>query len=270
MKLAPKCTRIKNQEERENTSNQWDVYHDFLDRYFRLDCFKTLPRNPVNFNSRKDFFLCWTPFQENNHLINDFIAAERSLLKINRNFTGSYSFSNRRHSINDPKSLHMGFYEQNLKDSLQRTWKLYEAANKEVLLSLKPILQHLSSNYLQQFPNKPITCPLNYGLFGTIFTTIVVNRDTCHWHLDPKDKLAFLIYFGKFNGGSLALGPPVQFILPIQRFDTILFKSSIVYHKALPFTGTRINISCYSKQTTLETKKGSLTVDESALWALQS
>jgi hypothetical protein len=110
---------------------------------------------------------------------------------------------------------------------------------------------------------------LKYGLFGTIFTTIVVNINNCHWHLDPKDKFAFLIYFGNFSNGSLAIGPPVHLILSVRKFDTIFFKSASVYHKALPFTGTRINISCYSKKTTVITKKGNLTIDKSALWAVK-
>ena len=164
----------------------------------------------------------------------------------------------------------MGFYEQNLKNSPQRTWKLYEATNREVLLSLKPILQHLSANYLATLPNPNIVpCPTEYGLFGTIFTTIVVNFGTCQWHLDPKDKLAYLLYFGDFQGGDLQIGPPIQKFLPVKRFDSVLFKSATVFHRALPFTGTRLNVSCYSKQTTKYTKKGLLIVEKSCKWAVR-
>jgi hypothetical protein len=81
----------------------------------------------------------------------------------------------------------MGFHEQNLRMSQTRTWKLYEAMDQQLLLSLKELLQLLSETCLQNgtCPYPP-PCPQEYGLFRTIFTTIVLNLTSCQWHVDPK------------------------------------------------------------------------------------
>jgi hypothetical protein len=113
----------------------------------------------------------------------------------------------------------MGFYEQNLRMSQTRTWKLYEVTD----LSLKKLLQLLSKTCLHNgtCPYPP-PCSQEYGLFGTIFTTIVLNLTSCQWHMDPKDKFAVLLYFGNFTGGSFLLAPPVGLNLPVRRFDVVL------------------------------------------------
>lgn len=127
---------------------------------------------------------------------------ENILFNYTATLEGKYPTSTRRHSSHKPLAIHMGFYEQNLKNSPEQTWKLYESTEKNVLISLKPILQYLSNIYHKKLSMKSsVTCPTEFGLFRTIFTTIVINTGTCHWHVDPKDKLAVLIYFGDFTGG---------------------------------------------------------------------
>jgi hypothetical protein len=161
----------------------------------------------------------------------------------------------------------MGFYEQNLPNSTQRTWKLYEHTNRVILTSLKPILKILSVFFSKYLPILP--CPPKFGLFGTIFTTIVVNFSDCQWHLDPNDKFAVLLYFGKFSEGFLSVGPPVNMKIPVTAFDCAWLLSGSVFHKGDKFFGDRINISCYCKKTTETTLKGSLKVDPAAKWALK-
>jgi hypothetical protein len=173
----------------------------------------------------------------------------------------------RRHSASTPLSYHMGFYEQNLPNSQQRTWKLYEHTNKVVLTSLKPILKILSEHFSKFLKSLP--CPPKFGLFGTIFTTIVVNFSSCQWHVDPTDKFAVLMYFGNFSEGFLSVGPPINMKIPVTAFDCAWLASGEVFHKGDEFLGNRINISCYCKKTTEHTAKGKLTVDPAAMWALR-
>ena len=266
--FAPKCKRFTNNEERTDSSQSWSTYHSDLDeRFSKLD-FPILKREKIDLRLSHDFFLIWRPFKGITNEKSYFEDAEEALLHLQHDSLHNYPTNTRRHSANQPLSLHMGFYEQNLKNSSQRTWKLYDATNMHILLMLKPILKLLSNTYIKTLEDPlNLPCPPEFGIFGTIFTTIVVNFGTCHWHIDPKDKFACLIYFGDFQDGALQLGPPIQMLVPVQRFDTVLFKSSTVFHRATPFTGTRINASCYSKKTTEQTKKGLLITDKLCKWA---
>lgn len=179
-----------------------------------------------------------------------------------------FNFDCRRHRKGFRKPYHMGFYEQNLKGSLHRTWKLYEATDKNLLRLFKPILQVLSETiepFLEDLP-----CPKKFGLFGTIFTTIVVNFDISEWHVDPKDKFAILLYFGDFSQGCLCVGPPINKKIPVSPFDFLWLLSGEVFHKAENFKGIRINVSCYCKKTTEITTKGRLQVFAEDTWALWS
>lgn len=266
--FAPKCKRMTDNEERDKSSQSWNTYHTDLDDHFSQLDFQTFEREKIELRLPNDFFFLWCPSVRNADENRDFKIAEEALLQLANRSIPAYPTNNRRHSANQPLSLHMGFYEQNLQKSSQRTWKLYAATDRLILLKLKPILKRLSVAYIKTLKDPDdLPCPPEFGIFGTIFTTVVVNFGTCHWHVDPKDKMAYLIYFGDFQDGALQLGPPIQKFVPVQRFDTILFKSSSVFHRALPFTGTRINVSCYSKKTTKKTKKGLLIIDKSCKWA---
>jgi hypothetical protein len=195
--------------------------------------------------------------------------AERGVLAYLNSPPAVYDYSCCHHSSGAPKALYMGFYEQNLRMSQTRTWKLYEAMDRQLLLSLKELLQLLSETCLRNgtCPYPP-PCPQEYRLFGTIFTTIMLNLTSCQWHVDPKNKFAVLLYFGNFTGGSFLLAPPVGLNLLVRRFDVVFIKSSAAFHKAASFTGMRVNLSVYSKTTTAVTKKGSLIVSPEAKWAL--
>lgn len=199
-----------------------------------------------------------------------YLEVEQKLREIPNQTWREYEISTRRHLKGQPTSLHMGFYEQNLPGVKERTWKLYKETDKSLLLSLKPILRQFSEIFISSLgTSAELPCPLEYGLFGTVFTTIAINRADCNWHIDPKDKLTALIYLGQFTGGRLAVAEPLNLKVPLRRFDAVLLQSQRVFHKAENFTGERFSISLFSKQTTKHTKKGTLTVCKEGLWAIK-
>ena len=191
--FALKCKRFTNNEERTDSSQSWSTYHTDLDKRFSKLDFTILKRENIDLRLSHNFFLIWRPFKGITNKNSYFEVAEEALLHLQHESLHNYPTNTCRHSATQPLSLHMGFYKQNLKNSSQRTWKLYDATNMHILLMLKPILKLLSNTYI-----KTLEDPLNLLL------------------------------------------------VPVQRFDTVLFKSSTVFHRAIPFTGTRINVSCYS------------------------
>lgn len=91
--------------------------------------------------------------------------------------------------------------------------------------------------------------PEGYGLFGSIWTTFVINFSSCSWHYDPRDHgFEALLYFGDFQGGELRLASPMDLDVPVQQKDIVLLLGGKIYHKAMPFTGSRINLTLYSSK----------------------
>src|SRR5262249_12430955 len=130
-------------------------------------------------------------------------------------------------------------------------WKLFQETKLPTLLFLKPlllrverILQLYHHDIWKQVREK---VPALYGLFGTIWTTVVVNSGSSTWHIDPEDQgLTALLYFGNFSEEQLNLGHPVNIRIPVQNMDLIFLNSSSIYHSSLLFTGTRLNLGFYS------------------------
>jgi hypothetical protein len=206
------------------------------------------------------------PFQENSPLMSVRSSLQEVRLDLERvaqENQRTLQYNCRRFSSEAPVPLHMGFYEQNLSGG-NRTWKLYEHTDIAFLERLKPVLQRVYRLFQKLIP-LPLPCPEHLGLFGTPFTTIVINFGDCHWHLDPHDKFAILLYFGDFEDGSLVLGPPLNSRVQVKEFDCGFLLSGEVYHKGCPFQGHRVNISCYSKKTSEFSQKGILTPEKKAL-----
>jgi hypothetical protein len=93
----------------------------------------------------------WQPFSENSILFplkSNLEEAERGVLAYLNSPPAVYNYSCCRHSSGAPKALHMGFYQQNLRMSQTRSWKLYEAMDRQLLLFLKELLQLLSETCL--------------------------------------------------------------------------------------------------------------------------
>lgn len=179
-------------------------------------------------------------------------------------------FACRRFSENSPSARHHGFFESNQNPlALPRSWQLYEHTSTRLLDHLKPFLLHLDKWYQTSFPfvyqaARPFLSK-GLGLYGTIFTTCVVNLGGCQWHVDPSDKFfAFIFYLGSFEeGGELFLGPPINRKVTLKMGDLVGLFSSSLFHKAnSPTTGVRWAIGCYTKPKKIETKCGKLIILE--------
>ena len=121
------------------------------------------------------------------------------------------------------------------------------------LLQCRPLLSFLEQIYkiaaFTTWQDIRQAVPPNFGLFGTIFTTIVVNTDAGMWHYDPLDTgFTILIYFGDYREGELLLGKPVNLKIPTACSDIVLLKSQNIYHKSLPFKGDRVSFAIYSSK----------------------
>ena len=263
---SPACTCAKNNSERSDKSELWEKNHKHLAKVLNPLVISTLSRKIIKISDGFRTLFQWFPFQEDSPLI----SVESSLQEVRSDLnrvaqenSRNLQYNCRRFSIEAPVPLHMGFYEQNLQDT-NRIWKLYETTDILFLQRLKPVLQRVYQIFRESIP-LPLPCPEHLGLFGTTFTTVVVNFGDCHWHLDPKDKFAILLYFGNFEEGGLALGPPIKSIVPVQEFDCCFLLSGEIFHKVFPFKGVRVNISCYSKKTSEFSSKGILTPERRAL-----
>jgi hypothetical protein len=263
---SPACTRAKNNSERREKSQLWGKNHKQLEKVLNPLVVSTLSRKNIKISNGFRTLFQYFPFGESSPLI----SVESSLREVRADLnriaeenSRNLLYNCRRFSSEAPVPLHMGFYEQNLPDS-NRIWKLYDTTDIAFLQRLKPVLQRVYQIFRKSIP-VPLPCPEHLGLFGTPFTTVVVNFGDCHWHLDPKDKFAILLYFGDFEEGNLALGPPIKSRVPVQEFDCGFLLSGEIYHKVFPYKGVRINISCYSKKTSEFSQKGKLIPERKAL-----
>lgn len=272
-KGSPFSGHQKDSKQRNETSEGWNNYHKSLDRRFGRIPLERMPRFPLEIRSDLETFLKWVPYSRSSQLHSiepEMRRAEASLQRITKEKTGFYTEHNRRHKKGYPCSQHMVFFRTIEKGSKDPIWKLYSETDNAVLLSFKPILQKISEILLEMWsPDFILPCPTSHTLFGTVFTTMVVNMESCEWHLDPQDKFAVLIYFGDFSGGSLLLGPPFHREIPVEGFDWVYLLSTKVWHKASPFLGKRFNVSFYAKHTSIQTVKGRLRIDPAALWAVK-
>ncbi|MES2615091.1 MAG: hypothetical protein V4591_06735 [Bdellovibrionota bacterium] len=231
--------------------------------------FQVLDRKHVIYHSSNIKLFEFFPFTNNDILSPAFHLVEQELNLISPNIWGENKFYCRRNQKGKPQQLLMGFYEQNVSNNPNRIWKLYEQTNRNLLLAFKPILQFYSKKILsERSVDDLLPCPPEYGLFGTVFTAIAVNNHLCTWHIDPRDKITMLFYFGDFSGGSLLLGPPLNLNVPVQKFDCGIIAAKTIFHKSNVFEGFRFNISAFSKLTTPETVKGRLICDRGIQWAL--
>jgi hypothetical protein len=99
--------------------------------------------------------------------------------------------------------------------------------------------------------------PSQYGLFGTVWTTVVHNPSCSQWHFDPGDfGMAALLYFGEFSNGELELGAPFSKTVPVRNGDLIFINSSQTYHRSLAFLGNHVNLIFYS--SSIKTKNMSI------------
>lgn len=156
----------------------------------------------------------------------------------------------RRFPVGAIPGSHHGFHSFKSKtQGLQ--WKLFHGTDRTLLFKCKPLLLYMEDLYQQFAPEIWSKCrsniPQGFGLFGTIWTTVVINVSDCVWHYDPRDQgFTILLYFGAFQQGHLRLAPPIQLDVPVQPNDIVFLLSSKIYHKVMPFTGRRINLTMYS------------------------
>ena len=124
---------------------------------------------------------------------------------------------------------------------------------KPLLLYVESLFQaHHFSTWCQVRNDLPVEC----GLFGTVWTTLVVNLDYPEWHFDPQDcGLTAIIYFGEFYGGEFLIGSPFNLKIEVRNLDIILVNSSAVYHRSLPFTGSKVVLGMYSTKYKLTSIK---------------
>jgi hypothetical protein len=88
---------------------------------------------------------------------------------------------------------------------------LFQETSRNFLKSVKPFLFYVEEVLLkvcwEKWSQMRLQVPLNYGLFGTLWTIVVHNHSFSNWHFNPGDfGLTALLYFGEFTGGELQLG----------------------------------------------------------------
>jgi hypothetical protein len=104
--------------------------------------------------------------------------------------------------------------------------------------------QFYKSHAIDEWNRVQEKIPQHLGLFGTIFTTLACNIDSCSWHIDPCDlEFAVLIYSGSWQGARVARNP---FRLVLNSLDILLLKSSHIFYFVRHVDGTRKNITIYS------------------------
>lgn len=267
-KQAPPSRRITSKEDGKEIGRSWEKYHRKLARLFPKSALVPVGiTEKVQISDGSGIMLETLP-EPPVGLLSHYRQVETAIQQLVTEKWPTISYSNRRFLKGQQEPYHMGFYEQNLPSDPRRIWKLYKDTNKPLLLALKPILIHFDSIF--QRTGLPDPCSREFGLFGTIFTTIVVNREECLWHIDPFDKFTILLYFGEFSDGELAvMHPQAQKLIAVTRYSTIILNSSQMFHKALPFKGTRFSISAWSKTATKFTAKGQLEPEEAGRFALQ-
>jgi hypothetical protein len=108
--------------------------------------------------------------------------------------------------------------------------------------------QFYKSHAIDEWNRVQEKIPQHLGLFGTIFTTLACNIDSCSWHINPCDlEFAVLIYSGSWQGGCMELGlPETPFRLVLNSLDILLLKSSRIFHFVRHFDDMKKNITIYS------------------------
>jgi hypothetical protein len=199
-----------------------------------------------------------------NYLPNSFTNIYHICLK--RQNLQCYPRSNRRHHKGDTLSVHHGYHYFRV----GMVWQLFRETDVNLLESMRPLLKHLEALYKAiDFTTWCLVrekVPSGFGLFQTIFTTIVVNADTTTWHIDSEDLgHTALVYFGDFKGGELQLSKPISLQVPVQHGDIVFINSSKTYHRSIPFENTRICIGCY---TTKIPRTCTMIREEDKYWGL--
>jgi hypothetical protein len=90
---------------------------------------------------------------------------------------------------------------------------LFQETSLNFLKSVKLLLFYVEEVLLrvcwEKWFQMRLQVPWNYGIFGTLWTTVIHNPSFSNWHFDPRDfGLATLLYFGEFTGEEIQLGPP--------------------------------------------------------------
>ena len=166
--------------------------------------------------------------------------------------TSNLKLACRRFSVDTIPPRHHGFHSfQSGKQDPQ--WRLFQETNRSLLHKCKPLILHMDYLYRAYAPKVwtkyRSKVPEGYGLFGSIWTTFVINFSSCSWHYDPRDRgFGALLYFGHFQGGELRLASPMDLDVPVQQKDIVFLLGSKIYHKAMPFTGRRTNLALYSSK----------------------
>jgi hypothetical protein len=174
-----------------------------------------------------------------------------SLFQMNSVFFSSLTLSScRRFDFGKIPGRHHGFHLHYMGG--KRIWKLYHSTNTKFLASCKDLLLFLDRLYkfhaIEEWNRGREKIPMNLGLFGTIFTTIACNVDSCSWHIDPCDlEFAVLVYARDWQRGCLNIGlPETPLRLTIEPMDIVFLKSSRIFHNVQKIEGTRKNFSFYS------------------------
>jgi hypothetical protein len=133
-----------------------------------------------------------------------------------------------------------------IKNVPNKNLEIVRSNGPAIVVVLNELLQLLSETCLRNgtCPYPP-PCPQEYGLFGSIFTTIVLNLTSCQWYVDPKTSLQFCSTLAILRVDLVCSG----LNLLVQSFDVVFVKSSAAFHRAASFTGMRVNLSVYSKTT---------------------
>jgi hypothetical protein len=218
----------------------WSSFHEKLEQTFSNEPFCTL--NPVcqEWHDKNEKFLIYLP----GYLPPQLQFSMEPYLKP----APPAPMANRRFPLSGSSGVHHGFHSYLSPAGLQ--WKLFHTTNKAFLKRCKQLLFYADSLYRLLAPetweHSHHRTPQGYGLFDTIWTTVVVNCGAGAWHYDPLDVgFAALFYFGDFQEGSVRLATPFNLDIPVQPKDIVFLNSSKIYHKSMPFTGTRINLTMY-------------------------
>lgn len=166
-------------------------------------------------------------------------------------------YADRRFEPGQFGGRHHGFHQY------QNRWKMFSESSIDFLRIMKPLILYLSTLYKTlKFCDYKIAkknVPKGWGLYGTIFTSIALNKDATSWHKDTKDTLwTILIYGGNFKGGELILLTNPPCILKVQRGDIVLLRADLLFHMVTPFVGDRFSISCYSQTITAKMQENLL------------
>lgn len=173
----------------------------------------------------------------------------------------SINYSDRRFEAGQFGGRHHGFHQY------FGRWKLFSETNILFLRTMKPLILYLSKLYKNLFYNDykeaQKKVPKGWGLYGTIFTSVALNKDATNWHKDTKDTLwTILVYGGNFSGGELILGTTPPCKLQVKKGDIVFLRANLLFHMVTPFIGERFSLSCYSETITLK-MRNSLSIDES-------